>query len=133
MPISLLMKSPVLSVGMDETVEAIEDFMRGNDLSWVPVRGPDGAIVGVVSASDLLQFHELKKDPATVCAWQVCTYKPIMVPANTPVADVARLMVENRIHHVVVTEFETVVGVVSSLDFVRRFATGDAPSGGQPA
>jgi CBS domain-containing protein len=130
--ISSMMKSPVLSVGMDDTVASIEAFMRANQLGWVPVREPNGAIVGVVSVSDLLQVHALKNDPEAISAWQICTYRPISVPAETDAVDVARLMLESNIHHVVVTEGDSIVGVVSSLDFVRSFVVGagQSPRGG---
>jgi CBS domain-containing protein len=36
-------------------------------------------------------------------------------------SDVARLMIDTNIHHVVVTEGEELKGVVSSMDFVRTF------------
>lgn len=121
-PISSLMTSPVWSVDMDATVEAIEALMARESLSWVPVTEPNGAAIGVISQSDLLQFNlHRKKDAASVPAWQICTYKPISVSADTSVADVARLMLERRIHHVVVTRDGIMVGVVSALDFVRAF------------
>jgi signal-transduction protein with cAMP-binding, CBS, and nucleotidyltransferase domain len=120
-PISSLMNSPVWSVDMDATVEAVEALMSRQSLSWVPVIEPNGAAIGVVSQSDLLQFNLGKKDPAGVPAWQICTYKPISVSTDTSIADVARLMLERRIHHVVVTRDGTMVGVVSALDFVRAF------------
>ncbi len=120
-PISSLMTLPVWSVDMDDTVEAIEALMSRQALSWVPVTEPDGIAIGVVSQSDLMQFHLRKKDAATVPAWQICTYKPIAVNADTSVADVARRMLERRIHHVVVTRDGTMVGAVSALDFVRAF------------
>jgi len=50
----------------------------------------------------------------------LCTYKPISVDQATPLGEVARLMVERRIHHVVVTGDAGLAGVVSSLDFVRN-------------
>jgi CBS domain-containing protein len=120
-PIASLMKSPVLSVSMDDTVQAIEALMSEHDLSWVPVVEPAGVPVGVIALSDLMQFHTRGGDPAVVCAWQVCHYKPISVTADTSVAEVARLMVAYKIHHVVVTKNDSMVGVVSALDFVRRF------------
>ena len=52
---------------------------------------------------------------------------PLGVDAATPIAEVARQMVERHMHHVVVTDKGRVVGVVSALDFVRRFA--DDPPG----
>ena len=78
-------------------------------------------IVGAISASDLLQFHALGQDPTAVRAWQRCSYKPIIVSPDTPVSEVARLMIESKIHHVVVIDNDGIAGVVSSLDFVRTF------------
>ncbi|MDB5843173.1 MAG: putative signal-transduction protein with domain, partial [Polaromonas sp.] len=47
--------------------------------------------------------------------------KPISVPPDASVAEVARLMVEAGIHHVVVRDGSAIRGVVSSMDFVRTF------------
>ena len=121
-PISSMMTSPVLSVGMDDTVEAVEAFMNGQRLSWVPVREPNGVVVGVVSTTDLLQFHVRQKNPAKVSAWEICSYKPISVAVSTPVSTVAQLMLQSRTHHVLITDNDNAFGVVSSLDFVRSFA-----------
>ncbi len=93
-------------------------------LTWAPVldSGRDVlTVLGVVSASDLVRFRAQAEDPDSVRAWQLCTYKPISVTADTPISEVARLMVERKIHHVVVTKDDGIVGVVSSLDFVRTF------------
>ena len=119
--ISSLMQQRVCSVGLDETVQAVEAQMAAKSLSWVPVLESNGVVLGIISASDLLRFHADKKDPSKVCAWQLCTYKPITVRADATVGEVARLMVEKSIHHVVVTEGADIQGVLSSLDFVRTF------------
>jgi signal-transduction protein with cAMP-binding, CBS, and nucleotidyltransferase domain len=117
--IASLMTSPVWSVAMDDTVEAIEALMTRQRISWVPVVEPGGAVVGVVTQSDLLQFHFRKQDAGAVAAWLICSYKPISVDVGTSVGEVARLMLERKIHHVVVTQAGSMVGVVSALDFVR--------------
>jgi len=121
-PISSLMQRQVSVVEMDQTVGQVEALFAERKLSWAPVLDPQGEIVGVVSANDLLQFHAQGRDAAAVPVWQLCTYKPITVSADTPLSDVARQMVARHIHHVVVTEQGRVAGVVSSLDFVRSFA-----------
>ncbi len=118
--ISSMMKTQVWSVAMDDTVHEVEEFMSSHGLSWVPVREPGGAVVGVVSVADLLQFHVRKQDPTATRTWQMCTYKPISVAPDASVSDVARLMLRNKSHHVVVMEHDHIVGVVSSLDFVRQ-------------
>ena len=120
--ITSMMKSQVWSIGMDDTVAEVEDFMSKHGVSWVPVQEPGGMVVGVVSVPDLLQFHVRKGDPAATRAWQICSYKPLSVTPETSVSEVARLMLHHKVHHVVVTDGERLVGVVSSLDFVRQLA-----------
>ena len=115
------MQRRVWSAGLDDTVQAVEEQMVAKRLSWVPVLESNGVFLGVISASDLLRFHADKKDPSKVCAWELCTYKPITVRADATVSEVAALMVEKSIHHVVVTEGAEIQGVLSSLDFVRTF------------
>ena len=120
-PISSLMERQVWSVGMDDSVAEVETLFARKGLSWAPVLESALTIVGAISASDLLRFHAQGRDPTAVRAWQLCSYKPITVSPDTPVGEVARLMIESNIHHVVVTGSEGIAGVVSSLDFVRTF------------
>ena len=120
-PISSFMERQVWSVDMEDTIAAVEALFVRQSLSWAPVLESKRTIVGAISASDLLQFHAQGQDPTAVRAWQRCSYKPITVSPDTPISDVARLMIESSIHHVVVTDSEGIAGVVSSLDFVRTF------------
>lgn len=119
--ISSLMQREVCSVGPDDTVQAVEAQMVARGLSWVPVVDANGVVLGVISSVDLLRLQVEGKEAAKICAWQICTYKPITVRPDTPVSEVARLMVETNVHHVVVTEGADIKGVVSSFDFVRTF------------
>lgn len=125
-PISSIMQREVLSVGMDDTVQAVQAFMKELNLTWVPVVTPEGGVAGVISATDMLRFGSTKQDPACVRAWQLCTYKPVGVEANVPIETVAALMVQRQVHHVVVLSGDRLEGVVSSLDLVKRMvpATG---------
>ena len=120
-PISSLMTRQVRSVGMDDTVASVEALFAREGLSWAPVLESALTIVGVISAADLLRFHSQGQDPTAVRAWQLSSYKPITVSPDTPVSKVARLMTEDKIHHVVVTDSDGIVGVVSSMDFVQTF------------
>lgn len=120
-PISSLMQRQINVVDMERTLAQIEVLFAERGLSWAPVVEPDGEIVGVVSAADLMRVRARDPNAARIPAWQLCTYKPISVDAATPIAEVARQMVARHVHHVVVTEDGHVAGIVSSLDFVRRF------------
>ena len=120
-PISSLMKRQVWTVDMDDTIAEVESLFAREGLSWAPVLESKRAIVGAISAADLLQFHVQGQDPTAVQVWQRCSYKPIIVSPDTPVSEVARQMLESTIHHVVITDSKGIAGVVSSLDFVRTF------------
>ena len=120
-PISSFMERKVWVVDMDDTVADVEGVFAAKGLSWAPVVESNRTVVGVISAADLLQFHAQGRDSAAVPAWQLCSYKPITVSPDTPVSEVARQMVERKVHHVIVTDNGDIAGVVSSLDFVRTF------------
>ena len=120
--ISSLMQRPVSSVRMEDTVAQVEALLVSKRLVWVPVLEPTrGEAVGVISALDIVGFHAQGRDAAAVQAWQMCSYKPIVVDVETPISRVAALMLERSVHHVVVTDRNGLAGVVSSLDFVRTF------------
>jgi CBS domain-containing protein len=48
----------------------------------------------------------------------------IAVPPDAPLPAVAKLMVERRIHRLLVTEREVLLGIISTLDLIRLFADG---------
>jgi signal-transduction protein with cAMP-binding, CBS, and nucleotidyltransferase domain len=119
--VSSMMSRDLCVVSMDDTLASVEQRLTDKHLSWAPVMEDRGAILGVISAADLLRFHAEGGDSQAVRAWQMCTFKPITVGANADLRDVARTMVDRGIHHVVVTEGGAAIGVLSSLDFVREF------------
>ena len=119
--VSSLMQRRVRTIDMDDTVAEVEGLLARERLSWAPVINSAGQVVGVISSTDLLRTHAARQDAAPMTAWQLCTYKPITVAPNTTLEELARLMIEQGIHHVVVKDAEEIVGVVSSLDFVRTF------------
>ena len=121
-PIASMLQAGAITVDMDATLERVEEVLRLNNLSAVPVvERTNGSVLGIISARDLAHLHPEKRKAGAVHAWEICSYKPVEVDPGASVGDVARLMVERGIHHVVVTDNKTVNGVVSSLDFVRRF------------
>jgi CBS domain-containing protein len=120
-PISHVMSKTVWTAAMEETADKVEDLLSRHSLSAVPVVDEDGGIFGIISAADMLHLHAAKKNPKTIRAWELCTYRPIAVRPETSVGEVARMMIKHKIHHVPVTENGKLCGIVSALDFVERF------------
>jgi CBS domain-containing protein len=127
-PISSLMQRQVRSASMDDTVQEIEDRMLREGLGWLPVIEADGAtLVGVISTHDLLRLRASGGDAAALKAWQLCTYKPVAVSPEAPLEEVAALMLQHQVHHLVVMRGGSMEGVVSALDFVRAFVAEASP------
>jgi CBS domain-containing protein len=120
-PISRFMAKTVWTADMEETAEKVEELPNRRHLSAVPVVGKDGDVFGIVSSADLLHLHVAKRNARAVRAWELCTYRPVTVPPDATVEDVAKLMVEKRIHHIPVVDGGKLCGIVSALDFVERF------------
>ena len=119
--VSSLMQREVCWVSADDNLQSVESTLMDKGLSWVPVMEESGSISGVISSADLRRFHADGRPASIVCAWQLCTYQPIMVRPDAPLSEVARLMLESNIDEVVVTDGTDIRGMVSSFDFVRTF------------
>ncbi len=121
-PISSMMTSQTRTVAVDDSVAHVEELLHSHQLSALPVtEGQDKAIVGIISARDLVHFHAARRDPETVRVWEICSYKPVQVSPDTTISQVAKLMVDKRLHHILVTRNNEVVGIVSSFDFVKKY------------
>jgi CBS domain-containing protein len=108
-----------VSVNMADTVLRVEEVMNEHNLSSVPVIDPvRGDCFGIISLKDIRHFHETKKNPRVIRAWEMCSYKPSQVNPETLVEDAARLMVDQGIHHLVVSDRKVIKGFLSSLDVI---------------
>jgi len=117
--ITSLMEESLVTVNLNDSAHTVEKLMFSNRLSCVPVVGPDGNCFGVISAPDLVQFHQARKNPITERAWELCTHKIIEVTPNISIRKAAQLMLKNNIHHLVVTEEKSIKGIISSLDIIN--------------
>lgn len=118
-PVTSLIGESVITVGLNDTVETVEKVLDSNQLSCVPVINDQGECFGVISAPDLVHFHNARKNPIAERAWEMCTHKTIEVSPDISVKDAAALMVKNNIHHLVVIEDGSIKGIVSSIDIIR--------------
>lgn len=111
-----IMTAPVISVFADVPVGEVAEVLRANRISAVPVVGPNGALVGLVSEFDLLARPGGS-------AGDVMTTDVISVSPDSAISDVRHLLVERRIHRVPVVSGGEIVGIVSRADVVALLAT----------
>lgn len=121
-PISSLMNRHVTIVDMSETIDIIEKKMDANKSSCCAlVVDSKQRCFGVITYPDIVHFYEKGKNPKTEHAWELCTHKIIAVSPETSARETATLMLEHKIHHIVILENQLIKGVVSSMDFVREY------------
>jgi IMP dehydrogenase len=122
----LMTRDPIVAhvdMPLNEAAELM-DFYR---VTGLPVIDWDGALVGVVSQTDMLHAR------STEALWQawpglavrhVMTSPAVSVTAGTSVDAAAGLMERLKIHRLVVTDGEgvVVVGILAVADLVRSMA-----------
>jgi len=140
-----IMTKNVISAAADTTVEQITALMMENHISAVPILNGDGTIIGLISEGDLMRRvegsgnahkswwlslfsgHENSAQDFIVMRSRrvkdIMTRKVQVVAPDTPVADIARLLEEQRIKRVPVVENGKVVGIVSRGNLMQALAS----------
>ena len=109
-----LMTESVVTAQPHMTVEHVRGLLENNKISSLPVVDSEARPVGIVSATDLA--HDLK---AGAPVSKLMTEKVYTVPKYEDVSIAARVMRNHKIHHVVVTHEQAVVGVLSAYDLLK--------------
>jgi CBS domain-containing protein len=118
-PISSMMQQNVRSVDAEDTIDKVEEILFAHGSSSAPVIGSNGAIVGIIGQQELADFHAARKNAKAVRAWEISRCKMFEVSPHDTLEDVAKLMAENKIEYIAVTELGALKGVVTALDLVQ--------------
>lgn len=123
--VSDVMSRDVVMVPFTATVAEATAVLHGNRMSGAPVLSASGKIMGVVSASDLIDPRRDVRPDASVA--EVMTRVVFAVKSSDPLVLAIRLMLEERIHRVVVIdEAGRLAGIVSPTDVLRALVPSDA-------
>ena len=117
-----IMVKSVVEVDETDSVGDARQLMEDYDIGALPVVNTHGALVGIVTANDLMLDYEDVLPVSRIMSSPVHTLEP-----KADVSEVARLMREHRRHHVVILDHEQIVGIVSSLDLLELIELGTTP------
>jgi CBS domain-containing protein len=151
-----IMTRDVVSVEAKTSLQELSSILEKSGYSVLPVVNPDKTLYGIISATDLVESDRPLHIPTVIsifdwviyleseknfseqvqkiCAQSVgelCTREVVTCNPETPVSEVAELMVKNKVHLIPVLEEGVLVGVVGRLDIVRSM--GDNPTRGVDA
>ncbi len=145
MKASDVMVSNVITVGPNARVQDVAGLLLRHRISGVPVVGPTGELLGIVSEGDLINRPEsgterrkpwwlealatneglaaeyVKSHSRNVA--DVMTTEVITVSPGTSVAEIATLLERHRIKRVPVIENGKIVGIVSRANLLQALAS----------
>jgi len=124
-----IMETRLQAVSPDVPVLEAVTTMSEQHLSALPVLDLGGAIVGVISTTDVLQAEAEADDAEARAALfessnvsDLMTARVRTIEASAEIADAAQQMLYLDVHRLFVVEEDKLVGVVSQTDIVRAVA-----------
>ncbi len=118
-PVSSVMEKSLWAVSAIDTVAKVEEMLFTLSTSSVPVIGSNGVIVGIIGPHELTQFLLDGKNAKATRAWEISRCTMFEVNPDESVETVAKLMVENKIDYIAITDQGVLKGVVSIPDLMQ--------------
>lgn len=119
-----LMAQGVVIANPDHTVDYVLRQILTLDIQAVPVADASGKPVGIVRSRNLLRSKNPESPVSEVMSKEVVT-----IDRSARVEAAAALMRQNRQRQLVVTEGQTIVGILSAYDFLELIERGALTAG----
>lgn len=136
-----VMSKKVVAVESWLFLQEVAKIFEDKVISGAPVVNEAGAILGVVSQTDLVRarrdepggvplFHRELDDSARAFGFHleeldktrvvdIMTPGAITLDLETPVEAVAKVMIESRVHRILITKGDKLAGIVTTMDLMR--------------
>jgi len=114
-----LMTSTVITVTPDTSVIEAMDRLVRLGISGMPVVDEDGALVGIITEYDCMQFA-LSGEAREAVVSEAMTRDVISFPPDAQCPEIANCFAKHRIRRVPIVEDGKVVGIVSRRDILRQ-------------
>jgi CBS domain-containing protein len=117
-----VMHEGVVTCAPDEKLRDVLKRMSENHIRSIVVTDSDCGLNGIVSQTDLVeasvQFPDVWSD---MLVRAIMTEKVLTVPVSASANDAAKVLIENRVHRLIVVDADgcTAVGVLAMSDIVR--------------
>jgi CBS domain-containing protein len=122
-PVSVFTAAPIIRVGSDAALHDAADALVAAGVGALVV-GSGREPVGVVTERDLVRVLAERRDPGTRVG-DVAQTTLVWWDTTATVAEVAELMMERYVRHVLVEYNGRLVGIVSARDLLGAYASDD--------
>ncbi len=117
-----IMSTTVRTISRDAIICDLEEIFVSHEISGAPLVDDSGNLAGFVSKSDVTRFDSSGEDPNYARVYEIASPRVITISPTASIEAAARKMLDEHVHHLVVIESDTLVGILSSFDFVRVVA-----------
>jgi CBS domain-containing protein len=142
-----VMTKKVITVKEDMKVFDLIEIINENKISGTPVLDKDGKLIGIVTKSDILGtfldfdidlnlkidlkgIMEFARDKSVgtivseteVEVKDIMTPNPITAEEDTSIEKLAEIMIDNRIHRIIIIKDESIIGIISPLNLLYHVA-----------
>lgn len=124
LPITMLVGAPVVCVDREATMPEAAGAMASAGVGALVVGTGDDP-VGIVTEHDLVGILATGLQPDATRVGDVASTSLVWCDVDATVAQVAELMMERYVRHVLVEDQGRLVGVVSSRDLLGAYAADD--------
>ncbi len=139
-----IMTTEIHTVHLDTEIKALAKTFVEHNVNAMPVLDDAGMLVGMVTQTDLVEQDKPMHIPTVISLFdwviylespkkfleevrkvtarkvgEICSRDVVTCTTDTPVATIASLMVDNKVHLVPVVSDGRMVGVVARLDIIR--------------
>ena len=114
-----IMHGPVLATTPRASVRDVAAQLVANCISGMPVAERAGKVLGVITEADVLAALDGGKKLEKLTAEEIMSTEPITVDVETPIGQVIKILSEEGIVRVPVTENAKLRGIISRRDVIR--------------
>jgi CBS domain-containing protein len=126
-PLSVLMHTKIETIAREQTVLEAAKTMADKRIGSLLVR-ENGEMIGIATETDLVRKVIAARLPASTTKVGAVMNAPLVqIDINRIIRDASRLMAEERIRHLAVTENGKIVGLLSVRDLVKMVSVRDKP------
>ena len=112
--------NPVITVNVDTTIENVLKDIDWRSVSSVVVVNDNKKVIGVISEQDMIYAESIGIKKRDLKAWEICSKKIIKISPEETVSGAIQLMIENKVHHVLVMTGDYLEGIISTFDVLEE-------------
>ena len=114
-----IMSTDVQTVEPDAYISEVAGFFVSHKVGGAPILDKVAKVVGFVSQSDIIQFGSTGQDPTCARLNEIPNRRLVTIESSASIEQADNTMLRESVHYLIVEDNGTLLGLLSSFDFVK--------------